>query len=206
MHRNKQIAIILSDTLRSIGLQSLLTDYFPPVEVCYFPNFEMLSSTGSDTYDYYFTDSDTLVLNADFFLPRRNKTALLIDSTEEHGALSSTNRITLRSSQETIIEQLQQLFTSDSSSNTTTENNKDLSSREVDVLQLIVKGITNKEIADKLNISLNTVLTHRKNITAKLGIKTVSGLTFYAIMNGIISGDDIELERSQQTSFQNHYI
>ena len=179
MHRNKQIAIILSDTLRSIGLQSLLTDYFPPVEVCYFPNFEMLSSTGSDTYDYYFTDSDTLVLNADFFLPRRNKTALLIDSTEEHGALSSTNRITLRSSQETIIEQLQQLFTSDSSSNTTTEN--------------IVKGITNKEIADKLNISLNTVLTHRKNITAKLGIKTVSGLTFYAIMNGIISGDDIEL-------------
>ena len=102
MHRNKQIAIILSDTLRSIGLQSLLTDYFPPVEVCYFPNFEMLSSTGSDTYDYYFTDSDTLVLNADFFLPRRNKTALLIDSTEEHGALSSTNRITLRSSQETI--------------------------------------------------------------------------------------------------------
>ena len=193
MHRNKQIAIILSDTLRSIGLQSLLTDYFPPVEVCYFPNFEMLSSTGSDTYDYYFTDSDTLVLNADFFLPRRNKTALLIDSTEEHGALSSTNRITLRSSQETIIEQLQQLFTSDSSSNTTTENNKDLSSREVDVLQLIVKGITNKEIADKLNISLNPVLTHRKNITAKLGIKTVSGLTFYAIMNGIISGDDIEL-------------
>ena len=193
MHRNKQIAIILSDTLRSIGLQSLLTDYFPPVEVCYFPNFEMLSSTGSDTYDYYFTDSDILVLNADFFLPRRNKTALLIDSTEEHGALSSTNRITLRSSQETIIEQLQQLFTSDSSGNTTTESNKDLSSREVDVLQLIVKGITNKEIADKLNISLNTVLTHRKNITAKLGIKTVSGLTFYAIMNGIFSGDDIEL-------------
>ena len=210
MHRNKQIAIILSDTLRSIGLQSLLTDYFPPVEVCYFPNFEMLSSTGSDTYDYYFTDSDTLVLNADFFLPRRNKTALLIDSTEEHGALSSTNRITLRSSQETIIEQLQQLFTSDSSGNTTTENNKDLSSREVDVLQLIVKGITNKEIADKLNISLNTVLTHRKNITdftvssvsefaegvtycVPVGIKTVSGLTFYAIMNGIISGDDIEL-------------
>ena len=73
MHRNKQIAIILSDTLRSIGLQSLLTDYFPPVEVCYFPNFEMLSSTGSDTYDYYFTDSDTLVLNADFFLPSERR-------------------------------------------------------------------------------------------------------------------------------------
>ena len=65
--------------------------------------------------------------------------------------------------------------------------------REVEVLQLIVKGGTNKEIADKLCISLNTVLTHRKNITAKLGIKTVSGLTFYAIMNGLVSGEDIEL-------------
>jgi len=61
------------------------------------------------------------------------------------------------------------------------------------VLQLIVKGITNKEIADKLNISLNTVLTHRKNITGKLGIKTVSGLTYYAIMNGFISADDIDI-------------
>jgi DNA-binding NarL/FixJ family response regulator len=74
-----------------------------------------------------------------------------------------------------------------------TENNKGLSTRETDVLQLIVKGITNKEIADKLNISLNTVLSHRKNITSKLGIKTISGLTYYAIMNGLISADEIEL-------------
>lgn len=84
-------------------------------------------------------------------------------------------------------------MTNDNSANLSGETNKELSTRETDVLQLIVKGITNKEIADKLSISLNTVLTHRKNITAKLGIKTVSGLTFYAIMNGIISGDDIEL-------------
>ena len=70
---------------------------------------------------------------------------------------------------------------------------KDLSGREIDVLQQIVRGHTNKEIAEHLNISLNTVLSHRKNITAKLGIKTVSGLTFYAIMNGLISGDEIEL-------------
>ena len=88
---------------------------------------------------------------------------------------------------------MQLLLANDNSGNLSGDTNKDLSTRETDVLQLIVKGITNKEIADKLSISLNTVLTHRKNITAKLGIKTVSGLTFYAIMNGIISGDDIEL-------------
>ena len=49
----------------------------------------------------------------------------------------------------------------------------------------------NKEIADKLNISLTTVITHRKNITEKLGIKSVSGLTIYAVMNGYIEADRI---------------
>ncbi|MDR2764381.1 MAG: helix-turn-helix transcriptional regulator, partial [Tannerella sp.] len=67
-----------------------------------------------------------------------------------------------------------------------TENSRELSAREREVLQLIVIGLTNREIADKLYISLNTVLTHRKNITSKLGIKTVPGLTFYAIINGLI--------------------
>jgi regulator of cell morphogenesis and NO signaling len=71
------------------------------------------------------------------------------------------------------------------------ESNKNLSSREIEVLRQIVKGETNKEVADHLCISLNTVLTHRKNITSKLGIKTIPGLTFYAITNGVISGNEI---------------
>lgn len=68
-----------------------------------------------------------------------------------------------------------------------------LSQRELDVLRLVALGFLNKEVADKLNISLNTVLSHRKNITAKLGIKTVSGLIFYCITHGYISADEIEL-------------
>lgn len=72
------------------------------------------------------------------------------------------------------------------------EKTLEISQRELDVLRLVALGYMNKEIADKLNISLNTVLTHRKNITAKLGIKTVSGLTFYCITNGYISADEIE--------------
>lgn len=68
-----------------------------------------------------------------------------------------------------------------------------LSLREIDVLKLIASGFLNKEVADKLNISLNTVLSHRKNITSKLGIKTVSGLIFYCISHGYLSADEIEL-------------
>ena len=68
-----------------------------------------------------------------------------------------------------------------------------ISTRELDVLKLIARGHINKEIADRLNISLNTVLSHRKNITSKLGIKTVSGLIFYCISQGHVSSDEIGL-------------
>lgn len=74
-----------------------------------------------------------------------------------------------------------------------TNKEHQISHRELDVLKLVALGFLNKEIADKLNISLNTVLSHRKNITSKLGIKTVSGLTFYCITHGYLSADEIEL-------------
>ncbi len=66
-----------------------------------------------------------------------------------------------------------------------------LSSREQDVLKQVAMGYTNQEIADHLHISRHTVISHRKNITSKLGIKTVSGLTVYAVLNDLIPKDQI---------------
>jgi len=67
-----------------------------------------------------------------------------------------------------------------------------ISEREKLVVKYIALGLTNKEIADRLFISSHTVITHRKNITRKLGIKTVSGLTIYAIMNNLIALEEIK--------------
>ena len=66
-----------------------------------------------------------------------------------------------------------------------------LSSREIEVLVLIVRGLTNKEIADRLCISTTTVISHRKNIMEKLHMHSVSALTIYAVMNGYIEADRI---------------
>lgn len=66
------------------------------------------------------------------------------------------------------------------------ETQDQLSAREVSVLIQVANGKTNKEIGDRLFISVHTVITHRKNITQKLGIKTVSGLTMYAIIHNLI--------------------
>jgi DNA-binding CsgD family transcriptional regulator len=69
-----------------------------------------------------------------------------------------------------------------------------LTEREIDVVTQVALGKTNKEIADALCISIHTVISHRKNITEKLGIKSISGLTVYAILNNLIDANTIDPE------------
>ena len=68
-----------------------------------------------------------------------------------------------------------------------------LSEREKEIVRCIVNGLTNKEVAEKLFISVNTVLTHRKNIARKLSIHSTAGLTIYAIANGIVNLEDVQI-------------
>lgn len=67
-----------------------------------------------------------------------------------------------------------------------------LTARETDVLRLLVAGLSNKQISERLFISTHTVMSHRKNITQKLNIKSVAGLTVYAILNKIVSMEELE--------------
>ncbi|MBP5456966.1 MAG: response regulator transcription factor [Paludibacteraceae bacterium] len=83
--------------------------------------------------------------------------------------------------------------TSNKNAGNKTSDNCDLSQREKEVLVLVAKGLTNKEIADQLNLSVYTVITHRKNITAKTNIKSVSGLTIYALLNNLVTQSEFEL-------------
>lgn len=72
------------------------------------------------------------------------------------------------------------------------DEGEELSSREKEILVCVAKGMLNKEIADHFNISIYTVITHRKNITRKTGIKTVAGLTVYALLNNLIDMNAME--------------
>lgn len=94
--------------------------------------------------------------------------------------------------EKTILRKFEKLFLALSTPVHTSGSTGEISDREKDVLRLVAFGMTNKEIAEKLFISSHTVITHRKNITAKLGIKTIAGLTVYAVINKLITPEEIK--------------
>ncbi len=69
----------------------------------------------------------------------------------------------------------------------------DLSEREKEVIRLVAMGLSNKEIAEKMFIAVNTVMTHRRNINRKTGIHAAAGLTIYAIVHGLINVEDVKM-------------
>lgn len=73
-------------------------------------------------------------------------------------------------------------------------NRQELSSREKEIIGCVVKGLTNKQIADLLCLSTHTIMTHRRNIANKLQIHSPAGLTIYAIVNKIVEINDIKGE------------
>ena len=88
-----------------------------------------------------------------------------------------------------VINKLNQIVQNDDKSEKS--DDVELSKREIDVLVAVAKGLMNKEIAEQMNISIHTVISHRKNITHKTGIKSVSGLTVYALLNNLIDETEV---------------
>lgn len=169
-----KVALVVKDTLQQIGLRTILEEYFQPVEV------EVLKADDlTDDYNLYIIDGDVFVTHQEFVAPRRARVLTVVNTVAvQSGMMVVSSSWTLEQMVDTLTGIFNQMIKSE------TTANEELSAREIQVLQLIVKGIINRDIASQLNISLNTVLTHRKNITSKLGIKTVSGLTLYALMHG----------------------
>lgn len=95
-------------------------------------------------------------------------------------------------SKEILFEKLDSIVNKSNSHKSIAQQNTELSEREKTILKHVARGETNKEIAENLFLSTHTVITHRKNITAKLGIKTISGLTVYAILNNLVSLEEIK--------------
>ena len=108
----------------------------------------------------------------------------------EEAPYSVHTSIQLMEDKETIINKILTLLDQQKHDHSTSQS-AELSPRETTIVRHISMGLTNRQIAEKLFLSAHTVMTHRKNINSKLGIKSVSGLTVYAIVNNIITIEEV---------------
>ena len=189
-----QIAIIDSNTLCGIGLQTLLEEIIPMATIRVFHSFGELVDDTPDMYAHYFVSAQIYFEHTAFFRERHPR-AIVLAGGENLPQLAGVPTLNIYQDEKTLVKSILRMHERGHHKGCnhphTSPIEHELSAREIEVLVLITKGLINKEIAEKLNISLTTVISHRKNITEKLGIKSVPGLTIYAVMNGYVEADSI---------------
>lgn len=184
-----RIALIGLTILERMGLREI-TGIFPKVETRDFNHMGEVQQKES-VADAFVVDSEAYLLNPTFFLPRRMQTLVVMRHSRRDRSKTDIKSdetlpatIYFDSDEAEIEDAVLSIIKGAKKQENSTDTQ--LSAREREVLRELAGGKTNKEIADTLCISVNTVITHRKNISGKLGIHSVSGLSLYAVMNGII--------------------
>ena len=160
----------------------------------------------ADTFQQYASrqDIDFLIINQSLFDQSEavfvshpgllERTILLKE--EPVTQMEVHNSIHLSEAKEVITGKIRRLMDLHASS-LTSSGSAELTQREKTIVRQVSLGLTNKQIAEELFLSTHTVTTHRKNISSKLGIKSVSGLTVYAIVNNIITIEEVSLKPSE---------
>ena len=191
MNRPK-IAIVDANTLAVLGLKQMLQNVMPIMTVDTFGTFGELEGNQPEQYYHYFVAMNVVLEHMAFFQTQRKKTIVLTLSRDKMSQLSEFHSLCINVPENELVRSLLALeqHAHGQGRNLPTLpkalQQKILSDREIEVMSLIVQGYINKEIADRLNIGLSTVITHRKNIMDKLGMKSVSALTIYAVMHGYV--------------------
>ena len=184
-----RIGLIGLTILERLGMREI-SSIFPKVETIDFRTLNDVIKC-EKTPDAFVVDSEAYLLNPAFFMPRRLQTLVVMRHSRRGMGNTETEMVQhlpatiYFDSDEAEIEDAVLTIVKAAKKNEN-ENDSELSVREKEVLREVAAGKTNMEIADSLCISINTVITHRRNISGKLGIHSVAGLSLYAVMNGII--------------------
>ena len=187
-----KFAIIDHNMLAGIGLADLLEMIMPSVSVRTFLNVDELKKVGPEQFVHFFVSAQVYIENANFFRAQKTKSIVLTNG-DSMPQLTQIPTLNVCQTETKIIRDILSLRKQKHQNRQAKETEGSvLSTREIEVLVLIVKGLINKEIAEELCISLTTVISHRKNLMDKLGIRTVSGLTVYALLNGYLQISDLQ--------------
>lgn len=187
------IAIIDRNTLSSIALRNILWDAFDNVEVHIYNSIDQFIRDSNRHFIHFFINADLLFLNIDEFITLRRQTTVLCDRPGRR--FDDFNVLDTSLSESEIKKRILgiQLIRryEDPDEIKSSRPGSELSNREKEVLTLMIKGLINKEIAEKLDISLATVIFHRNNICEKLQTRSIGKLTIFAVLSGIIDINEI---------------
>ena len=194
-----RIAIIDTNSLSSIALQSILIDIIPQVEVQIYSSIQQLQDNQSDEIVHYFASSGIVFNNMEFFVPLKQKTIVLCEGDGKLMKENGFRTLNISQPENSLLKELLSLHQMGHPHGHTNLEQKhgggavstELSSREQEVLKYVVLGYFNKEIAEKLHITMATVAFHRNNISEKLGSRSLGHLTIYAVMHGIVKIDEL---------------
>lgn len=196
MERRPAIAVIAPSILTALGMKSILEKIIPMAEVEVFNDVHALEESGMERYFHFFTAAPLFVRHSALFRPYRRQVILLAGGSVPP-ELADMRRLDILRSEEELVRDIMHMHRSvhhdahDPAPDASAAQGPVLSAREAEVLALIARGHINKEIAQRLGIGLTTVISHRRNLMEKLGIRSVSGLTLYAVTRGYVEADEL---------------
>ena len=180
-----EIAIADSNILAALGLQQLLSDIIPMADISIFISFDELHKADQGQFVHYFVASRIYFEHTSFFRENARRSIVLVN-----GDLQITGVPTLNVCQnETML--VKSIISIHHQGHPNGQRPLQchaipvLSPREIEVAVLLSKGYINKEVADRLDISLATVISHRKNIMDKLHARSLADIIVYVVMNGL---------------------
>ena len=174
-----KVALTGLSYLTARGLSSIIKEYFPDLDVAIFTS----EGRGSHDAECHIVSAAAMATMARFLMPRLDR-VLLVTTTATSSA--SMPMLSPYASEKEVRHTLHSFIDSVKEHSPCAPTEMPLSSRELEVLKLTACGHTSKQIAVKLDISQNTVLTHRKNIAAKTGLHNVSAITHFAMVHGLL--------------------
>ena len=195
MERRPAIAVAAPNVLMGVGMKSILEKIIPAADVELFGDFESFTEADPERFFHFFVAAQLFVTHGSFFRARRSKTILLC-SGQPQPAYADMHCIDVCTNEEAIVRDILRMHHGAHRSEhivpgAVRPEAAPLSGREAEVLALIARGYMNKQIADSLQIGLTTVISHRRNIMEKLGIRSVAGLAIYALTAGYVDAGEL---------------
>ena len=195
MQQRPAIAVVAPNVLMGVGLKAILEKIIPMADVELFGDFEAFAEAAPERFFHFFVAAQLFFTHSSYFRPLRHKTILLCNG-QPQPAYADMHRIDVCTSEETVVRDILRMHRGahhheHDIGGAAYPAGVQLTGRETEVLALIARGYMNKEIADRLQIGLTTVISHRRNIMEKLGIRSVAGLAIYAMTAGYVAVDEL---------------